>query len=427
MTLPLIAVAPWYRATSMRLRTCGWLLIVEPVRALARNHVRSGLAMLGITCAVATLIWVVAIGEAGTKSALAALDNLGDNLVWVEAGSRNAAGVRTGTHGMTTLVPSDAEAIRREMPLIAKVSENVDGRVQVIGSAGNWNTQYRGIAPDYLDVRRWVVARGVFIDDDDVREARTVVVIGDTVRVHLFRDVDPLGERIRIGRSVFEIIGVLAPKGPSATGSDQDDTVMMPWTTAMRRVVGKDQTWLDDILCSAVSADRIRDAGAQVSALLRDRHHIALDGEDDFNIRHPEELLQAKVKSARTLELLLAAVAMLSLVVGGIGITNVMLASVTQRTREIGLRVAVGARPGAIQLQFLGEAVLLAMVGGGLGMLLGELSASFVGRTLGWQLATSTHVDLLALLFAGTFGVCFGMYPATRASRLDPIAALRVE
>lgn len=408
-------------------RTFSRLFLIEPVLALARNKVRSGLAMLGITCAVATLIWVVAIGEAGASSALAALEGLGDNLVWIEAGSRNAAGVRTGTHGMTTLVPGDAEAIRREIPLIARVSENVDGRIQVIGSTANWNTQYRGIAPDYLAVRRWVVARGVFIDEDDVREARTVLVIGDTVRARLFGELDPLGEKVRIGSSVFEIVGVLAAKGPSATGFDQDDTVMMPWTTAMRRVVGRDQTWLDDILCSAVSADRIRDAGAQVSALLRDRHHVPPDGEDDFNIRHPEELLQAKVKSARTLELLLALLALLALVVGGIGIMNVMLASVTQRTREIGVRMAVGAPPGAIRLQFLGEAVLLATVSGGLGVLLGDTSASVVGRTLGWELATSLRIDLFALLFAGTFGVCFGMYPAVRASRMDPIAALRVE
>jgi putative ABC transport system permease protein len=411
----------------MRIRTCVRLFLVEPARALVRNKVRSGLAMLGITCAVATLIWVVAIGEAGTSGALAALDSLGDNLVWIEAGSRNASGVRTGTHGMTTLRPGDAEAIRRELPLISGVSENVDGRIQVIGSTANWATQYRGIAPDYLDVRRWAIARGVFINDDDVREARTVLVIGNTVRERLFGDVDPIGEKVRIGSSSFEIVGVLAAKGPSATGSDQDDTVMMPWTTAMRRIVGKDQTWLDDILCSAVSAERIRDAGLQIAALLRDRHHIPPDGEDDFNIRHPEELLEAKVKSARTLALLLSLLALLALVVGGIGIMNVMLASVTQRTREIGIRMAVGARPPAIQIQFLGEAVLLAAVSGGFGVVLGDASASFVGTTLGWELTTSPRVDLIALLFAGLFGVCFGMYPAIRASRMDPIAALRIE
>jgi putative ABC transport system permease protein len=402
-------------------------LIVESVRALARNKVRSGLAMLGITAAVATVIWVVAIGRAGRDSALAALDNIGDNLVWVEAGSRNAAGVRTGTHGMNTLMPSDAAAIRNEVPLIAKVSENVDGRVQVIGSSANWATQYRGVAPAYLDIRRWVVARGVFFDDDDVANARPVLVIGDTVRRHVFGDAEPLGEQVRIGKSVFEVVGVLAAKGPSATGNDQDDTVMMPWTTAMRRIVGKDQTWLDDILCSAVSTDKIRVAADQASALLRERHRIAPGAEDDFNIRHPEELLKARLQSAETLEVLLGLLAVLSLIVGGIGIMNVMLASVTQRTREIGLRVAVGATPGAIQLQFLGEAVLLTTVSGGLGVLLGISAAPYVGETLGWPLAMSLRIDLLALVFAAAVGVCFGMYPAIRASRMDPIVALRVE
>jgi putative ABC transport system permease protein len=411
----------------MHVRTCGRLLVLEPLRALARNTLRSGLAMLGITFAVATSIWVSAIGSAGTASAMSALDSLGENLVWIEAGSRNAAGVRTGTHGMTTLIPRDAEAIRREAPLIAKVSENVDGRLQLVSALANWNTQYRGVGPAYPDIRRWVVERGTFFNEDDVAEARTVLVIGSTVRERLFGDIDPIGESVRIGGSIFRVVGLLAPKGPSATGADQDDTVMMPWTTALRRVVGNKQTWLDDILCSAVETDRIRDAGRQVSELLHERHHIAPDADDDFNIRHPEELLKARVQAAETLERMLLALALLSLAVGGIGIMNVMLASVTQRTREIGVRVAIGATPGAIQLQFLSEAVLLTTTGGGIGVALGAFGSSFVSGTLEWQLATSTRADVLALLFAVLVGVCFGVYPAIRASRLDPIAALRIE
>ncbi|HEX4454909.1 MAG TPA: ABC transporter permease [Kofleriaceae bacterium] len=411
----------------MHSRTCGRLLVVEPLRALARNKLRSGLAMLGITFAVATSIWVSAIGSAGTASAMSALDSLGENLVWIEAGSRNAAGVRTGTHGMTTLVPRDAEAIRLEAPLIANVSENVDGRLQVVSQLSNWNTQYRGVGPEYPQIRRWIVERGAFFTEDDVTDARPVLVIGSTVREHLFGDVEPVGEQVRIGGSVFRVIGVLAPKGPSATGADQDDTVMMPWTTALRRVVGNKQTWLDDILCSAVATDRIRDAGHQVAELLHERHRVAPDAEDDFNVRHPEELLRARVHAAETLERMLLALASLSLAVGGIGIMNVMLASVTQRTREIGVRVAIGATPGAIQLQFLSEAVVLTTTGGSIGVALGVFGSSFVSRTLGWQLATSTRADVLALLFAVLIGVCFGVYPAIRASRLDPIAALRIE
>ena len=411
----------------MHARTATRLMLVEPWRAFARNKVRSGLAALGILAGVAIVIFVIAIGRAGTDSALAALDNLGDNLVWIEAGSRNASGVRTGTHGMTTLVPADADAIRKEVPLIARVSENVDGRIQVIYGGNNWNAQYRGVSPDYREIRKWEVARGAFFSDDDVRDARTVIVIGDTVRRKLFGDDDPIGEKIRIGPSLYEVVGVLAVKGQTATGYDQDDTMMMPWTTAMRRVVGKNQTWLDDIVCSAVSIGTIRDAGAQASELLRERHHIQPGADDDFNIRHPEDLLKSRVKSAETLQVLLFVIAAMSLLVGGIGIMNVMLAAVTQRTAEIGIRMAVGGTPGAIRLQFLGEAVALSLVSGGLGVLLAVSAGPTVGHALGWELAMSTRAEVIALGFAAAVGIVFGMYPAVRASRLDPITALRIE
>jgi putative ABC transport system permease protein len=409
----------------MNVRLAARLVTVEAVRSLARNKMRSGLAMLGILVGVATVIWVIAIGTAGTAQALSALDDLGDNLVWIEAGSRNAAGVRTGTHGMQTLVPADADAIRREAGKIARVSENVDGRLQVIYGGNNWATQYRGISPDYAEVRKWRLARGAFITDDDVAKSRTVIVIGDTVKRKLFGDDDAIGQKIRIGSSLFDVVGVLAVKGQTATGGDQDDTVMMPWTTAFKRVAR--QTWLDDIVCSAATVDEIRDAGAEVSALLRERHHIQPGAEDDFNIRHPEDLLKAKVESARTLQKLLAAIALMSLLVGGIGIMNVMLASVAQRKAEIGIRVAVGARPAAIQLQFLAEAVVLTTSSGILGVTLGIAAAPKISETLQWRLTMSPEIDVLALGFAIAVGVCFGFYPAWRASQLDPITALRVE
>jgi putative ABC transport system permease protein len=403
------------------------LATVEAVRSLARNKIRTGLAMLGIIVGVATVIWVVAIARAATEQVLADIDSLGDNLVWIEAGSRNAAGVRTGTHGMTTLQPGDAEAIRREVPLIAKVSENVDGRIQVVSDSGNWNTGFRGVSPEYLEIRRWTIARGAFFNDDDVAHARPVIVIGETVRRELFGERDPLGESLRISGSVFTVVGVLGAKGPSATGNDQDDTVMMPWTTAKRRILGRDMTWLDDILCSAVSTDQIRAAADQASELLRERHHIEPGTEDDFNIRHPEDLLKAKLSSAHTLSLLLAIIALLSLGIGGIGIMNVMLASVAQRRNEIGLRVALGATPGAIQLQFLSEAVVLTATSGALGVLLGASCATRVADVLGWAVETSPALDGAAFGFAVAVGVCFGFYPALRAARLDPIVALRME
>ena len=411
----------------MRLRTSARLFVIEAARALARNKVRSGLAMLGIACAVATVIWVVAIGRAGTASALEALDAVGDNMVWIEAGARNAAGVRTGTHGMTTLMPSDAQAIRDEAPLVARVTESLDGKVQIVSAYANWNTRFRGVAPDYQSIRRWPIARGAFFTADDVREARTVVVIGQTVRTALFGDVEPIGEQVRIGPAPYTVVGVLGVKGPRPDGSDQDDTIILPWTTAMRHIVGKDQRWIDDILCSAISLDRIHDAEVQVSALLRDRHHIPVDGDDDFNIRDPQELQKARLKSAETLEVLLAALALLALAIGGIGIMNVMLASVTQRTREIGIRMAIGASPAAVRLQFLGEAVLLTTVSGAIGVGGAIAAAGPLQHALGWDLAMSTSVDALAVVFAAAVGVAFGMFPAVRASRLDPIEALRVE
>lgn len=411
----------------MQLRVVVQLTVVEAVRALSRNLVRSGLAILGIAVAVAIVITVIALGRASIEASEAELDKLGDNLVWVEAGSRTVGGARTGTHGMTTLTARDADAIRDEIPLIKDVSENVDGGFLVIYGDRNWRARWRGVAPVYQRIKRWDLAAGVFFDDDHTEHAARVIVIGETVRRELFTGVDPIGEIVRIGDIGFEVIGVLAPKGQSPTGQDQDDTVMMPWTTAMKRIVGKDQTWLDDILCSARSADTIQAATAQLADLLRQRHHIEPGADDDFNIRHPEELLQARIKTSNTLRLLLLGLASIAMMIGGIGVMNVMLASVSQRITEIGLRCAVGARPSAIQLQFLGEAVALALLGGGLGVVLGEISGYVFQDKLGWKLAMSADISAVAVLASVAVGVVFGLYPAVRASRVDPIVALRTE
>ena len=403
------------------------LAIVEPVRSLSRNVVRSALATLGIAVAVAIVITVVALGRASIAASEHELDKLGDNLVWVEAGSRNVSGARTGTHGMTTLTARDADAIRDEIPQIRDVSENVDGDFLAIYQDHNWRTHWRGVAPPYRAIKRWDLARGEFFDDDQTDHAARVVVIGQTVRRELFRDKDPVGEIVRIQNLDFEVVGVLAAKGQSPTGQDQDDTVMMPWTTAMKRIVGKDQTWLDDILCSARSPADLVPAAAQISELLRQRHHIEPGASDDFNIRHPEELLQARLKTSRTLSLLLLLLASISMAVGGIGVMNVMLASVSQRIREIGLRCAVGARPSAILLQFFSEAVVLSLVGGGLGVALGALSACVFERRFGWTLTMTPAHSIAAVLASAAVGIVFGAYPAARAARLDPIIALRTE
>jgi putative ABC transport system permease protein len=411
----------------MWLRVVLRLSIVEPVRSLRRNLVRSALATLGIAVAVAIVITVVALGRASIEASEREIDKLGDNLVWIEAGSRNAAGVRTGTHGMTTLTARDAEAIRDEIPQIKDVSENVDGDFLTIYQDRNWRTHWRGVSSSYRRIKRWEIARGEFFDDDQTDHAARVVVIGETVRRELFRDRDPIGEIVRIQNIDFEVVGVLAGKGQSPTGQDQDDTVMMPWTTAMKRIVGKDQTWLDDILCSARAPADLVPAAAQISELLRQRHHIEPGASDDFNIRHPEELLQARLKTSRTLSLLLLLLGSISMAVGGIGVMNVMLASVSQRIREIGLRCAVGARPSAILLQFFGEAVVLSLIGGGLGVALGPLSAYALESRFGWTLTMTPAHSVGAVLASAAVGIVFGAYPAARAARLDPIIALRIE
>jgi len=411
----------------VRLRLYARLFFAEALRALARHKGRTALTALGSMIGVSTLIWVVAVGEAGKAHAEEELHNLGDNFVWIEAGSRNVNGVQTGTHGMTTLTPEDAEAIRREMPLVKSVSENIDGTVQVVAGNRNWNTQYRGVGPDYLGIRRWEIAEGAFFSDDNVRHMDSVAVLGETVRRQIFGPTDPVGKLLRVNNMAFLVVGVLKPKGQSGSGRDQDDTIMLPWTTAQRKIRGRNYGYLDDIVCSAVSMEAVNPAISAVEALLRQRHHIRAGEEDDFNIRRPDEVIKASIQASTTLEALLVALAAISLLIGGIGITNVMLASVMQRTNEVGLRMAVGATPSAVRIQFLGEAVILSLIGGALGVPLSMTSSFFIGQLLGWPISLSWKAAALAVACSGAVGVVAGSYPAWKASRLNPITALRVE
>jgi len=393
--------------------------------SLTANKMRSLLTVLGITIGIAAVICVVAIGQAGQAEVERQLNNLGDNFVWIEAGGRAVNGVRTGTHGTKTLVLADAVAIKNQIPLIKSVSPNVDASVQVIYGNQNWYTTYRGVSPEYFDIKRWFVDQGAVFTQDDVDRAANVCVIGRSVRDQLFGAGDPIGQVIRVRDLPCRVIATLQPKGLSISGQDQDDTIILPFTTAMKKIKGI--TWLDDILCSAVSPDVIKLAGFQAAALLRDRHHLRPEEEDDFNIRNPEDIIKAQLDASHTLTILLVAIASISLVVGGIGIMNVMLVSVTERTREIGLRVAVGARRRLIQLQFLGESVMLSLVGGVAGVLLGVAVSLFVGRALRWPIQMSVQAVVIAAVFSIAVGVFFGFYPARKASLLDPVEALRYE
>ena len=399
----------------------------EAVRALSRNKLRSALSAIGIAIGIAAVVCVVAIGTAGSQRAEQLLQNLGDNLVWIEAGSRNVNGVRSGSHGMTTLTMGDAEAISNGVPFIKSVSPNVDGTVLIASGNRNWTTHYRGVTPEFLDIRRWELAEGAPFTSGDVVHAANVCMIGQTARQQLFGAEKAVGRDIRINKQIFRIIGVLVPKGQSANGQDQDDTIILPYTTVQKKLRGTGFTWLDDIMCSAVSLNDAKPAIDRISALLRERHHILPGKEDDFNIRHPEEVIKAQIAANRTLAFFLISVASLSLLVGGIGIMNVMLVSVTQRTREIGLRLAVGAKTWAIQIQFLSEAVMLSLFGGLVGVFVGVAGSFILGYVLGWPMSIPLEALIVAPLFAIVVGISFGFYPAWRATQLDPITALRRE
>jgi putative ABC transport system permease protein len=403
------------------------LLVMNRIalRTLGRSKMRTGLTTLGIAIGVGAVVSTVAIGEGAASRVHTAIENMGANMIWIEAGGVNVQGVRTGALGTRTLVMADADAIRREIPLVTNVTPQSDTGSQVIYGNQNWRTQLRGISQEYLALRKWSVVKGMMFNEQEVQAAAGVCVIGQTVVTMLFGNEDPIGETIRVRMLPCKVIGVLAIKGQSATGQDQDDTILMPYTTVMKKMKGV--TWIDDILCSGITAAAIPEAEDQIVALLRERHRIAPGAPDDFNLRHPTEIAQTVEASARTMEMLLAAIASVSLLVGGIGVMNIMLVSVTERTREIGLRMSVGARGLDVQLQFLWEAVILSLIGGLIGTGLGFASSVGLADLMEWPVSVSPNAVVVAVAFSAAVGVFFGFYPARKAAKLDPIEALRYE
>jgi len=368
----------------------------EALHALSRNWMRSLLTVLGIVVGVAAFICVVAIGKAGSSRIQDQLQALGDNFIWIEAGSRARNGVRAGARGTKTLVLGDAQAILDQVPLIKASVPNVDGTIQVIYEGQNWSTRYRGVTPEFLQVRRWNIRLGNFFSESDVQNNALVCVLGQTVVDYLFAANDPIDKVIRVKGLPCKVVGVFEAKGFSANGQDQDDFVVMPYTTVARRVTGT--FWLDDIFCSAISPESMTEATKQITALLRERHHLNPGEDDDFNVRRPEDLIQAQLASREVMRLLLASIASLSLIVGGIGIMNIMLVAVTQRTKEIGIRLAVGATEGVIQFQFLLEAIAIGLLGGVLGMTLGFFSSGLVADLFNFptELTTNTFMFLIS-------------------------------
>ena len=397
----------------------------EALHALSRNWMRSLLTVLGIVVGVAAFICVVAIGKAGSSRIEDQLQALGDNFIWIEAGSRARNGVRAGARGTKTLVLGDAQAILDQVPLIKASVPNVDGTIQVIYEGQNWSTRYRGVTPEFLQVRRWNIRLGNFFSEGDVQNNALVCVLGQTVVDYLFGANDPIDKVIRVKGLPCKVVGVFEAKGFSANGQDQDDFVVMPFTTVQKRITGT--FWLDDIFVSAISRSAMPEALKEIEQLLRERHHITASEDPDFNVRSPEELLQAQLAASRILTMLLGTTAFLALLVGGIGIMNIMLVSVTQRTREIGVRMAVGATERDVQAQFLSEAMVLSVIGAVLGVAVGIAFSYIVDSVFLFPAKLTTETLLIGGLFSPLIGIVFGFYPAWKASQLDPIQGLRFE
>ncbi len=396
-------------------------------RALARNKMRSALTMLGVIIGVASVIAMVSIGQGAQASVQEQIASVGTNLLFVRAGTQNTGGVRSGTDqgGTNTLTVEDIEAIKREVPSVGMASPSVMSRAQVVYGNQNWNTQIQGCSEQYLDIRKWKMQTGVFFTDADVRTAARVAVIGQTVADILFPGTDPVGQMIRVRELPFRVVGVLARRGQDSQGRDQDDLVMAPFTTVQKKLLAI--TYIQFANVSAISPEATKLAEQQIADLLRQRHKLAPNQENDFSVRNMTDIADAADETNRIMTMLLGSIAGVSLLVGGIGIMNIMLVSVTERTREIGIRMAIGARSSIVQTQFLIESIVLSLAGGAIGIALGVSISVFIPKMLGWPTLISPAAIFGSVIFSAAIGIIFGFFPARKAAGLDPIEALRYE
>jgi len=405
-----------------------WTLKIA-LNALRSNKMRSALTMLGVIIGVAAVIAMLAVGTGASRRISDQIQSIGSNLLVILPGSITSGGVRMGSGAQPTLTLNDAEAIKKECPAVLYVAPMLGGTAQVIYGHTNWSTGVQGTTPDFLDLRNWPLSAGRAFTDQDVRSATKVCLLGQTVVDNLFGSEDPVGLVVRIKNIPFKVLGILAVKGQSAVGQDQDDTVLIPVTTAQKRLFGTLFPGMVRTVMVEATSYALLDAAQQqqIEPLLRQRHHLSQKQEDDFTIRNLTQFLQAAEESSRVMTLLLGAIASVSLLVGGIGIMNIMLVSVTERTREIGIRMAVGAKTRAIRMQFISEALTLSMIGGIMGTLSGIVVSKIISALAGWSTVISGFSIVLAFGFSALVGIFFGYYPAYKASLLDPILALRYE
>ncbi len=407
-----------------------WQSVRIAGRALRVNKLRSALTMLGIIIGVSAVIAMVGVGAGAQARVAEQIQSLGSNLIIVLSGSTTASGVRLGISSQLTISEDDAAAIAREVPAVQVAAPSVRGGAQVVFGNLNWSTAIQGVTPDYFEAREWPITDGRPILPEDVEGATKVALLGQTTALNLFGESEPLGQIIRIKKVPFTVIGLLARKGQNSWGQDQDDIILIPLSTAKKKVLGASQANPRSVGAISIKirpGEDMAEAEEQIRALLRQRHRLQAFQDDDFWLRNLSEILQTQEESSRVMTYLLGAIASVSLLVGGIGIMNIMLVSVTERTREIGLRMAVGARRRHILLQFLIEAVTLSLIGGTVGIALGVSGSELISYFAEWRTLVAPEAIVLAFGFAASIGIFFGFYPARKASRLDPIEALRYE